>query len=318
MPEAAFVLSTDHDPSLRNLVETVRYELELQAVPSRLDIGRFPEPRPERVYVLLDPWAYVASEGEAALPDDAVLRRTIFLVDEPAPAPAEAAHRALLARAGDVFAFDPRTRLALERLEIACRLLRPGYSASLDRFDPDAERPIDLAFVGTRTDRRARHLDQATTVLARYRSVVSFHEPDPVPDDHATASSEPGPALLSQAKIVLNVHGGDDNALEWRQVIDAVHAGAVVVTEHSHGIAPLIPGEHLLVASADAVPYVAEALLREGERLALMRVAAHDRLRTWLPFAFPVSVLRAALVELVGEPLPAGASLGHARSGPQS
>ena len=42
-----------------------------------------------------------------------------------------------------------------------------------------------------------------------------------------------------------------------------------------------------------------------------MRVAAHDRLRTWLPFAFPVSVLRAALVELVGEPLPAGAvSLG--------
>jgi hypothetical protein len=286
-------------------VQTVRYELELQAVPSRLDVGGFPEPRPDRVYVLLDPRAYIAAEGRDALPDDdAVLRRTVFLLAEPAPAPGDAAHLALLRRAGDIFAFDPRTRLALDRLEVSCRLLRPGYSASLDRFDPDAERPIDLAFVGARTERRVRHLDQAAGVLARHRSVVSFHAADPARGDRATASSEARPALLSQTKIVLNLHGGDDDALEWRQVIDAVHAGAVVVSEHSHGIAPLLPGEHLLVASADAVPYVAETLLRDEGRLALMRVAAHERLRTWLPFAFPVSVLRAALVELVGEPVP--------------
>jgi hypothetical protein len=314
MPEAAFVLPVRHDPSLRALVQTVRYELELQAVNSTLTVGHFPEVRPGRVYVLVDPCAYVAAGEEDALPEDSVLRGTIFLLAERPPAASDMAHQTLLRRGGDLFAFDPRTRLALERLELPCRLLRPGFSASLDRFDPDAERPIDLAFVGARSERRAHYLARAADVLDRHHSVVELTEPEPYGSEPGTTSAEVGPPVLAQTKIALNLHAGPEAALEWHRVVDAVHAGAVVVSEHAHGFAPLIPGEHVLVGSADAVPYVAETLLRDPTRLAHLRVAAHERLRSWLPFAFPVAVLRAALVELVGEPVAADASLGTPQS----
>jgi hypothetical protein len=314
MPEAAFVLPFRHDAWLADLVQTVRYELELQAVVSTLSVGRFPELRADRVYVLVDPWAYVAAGGEDALPDDSVLKRTIFLLSERPPTAGDALHQALLQRAGDLFAFDPRTRLALERLEIPCRLLRPGFSASVDRFDPDAERPIDLAFVGARSERRERYLQRAADVLDRHPSSVHLTDATDGSDHSMVAPADTSAGVLAQAKIALNLHAGSDNALEWHRVVNAVHAGAVVVSEHAHGFAPLIPGDHLLVGSADAVPYVAETLLNDETRLAHMRVAAHERLRSWLPFAFPVSVLRAALVELVGEPVAAGASLGMPQS----
>jgi hypothetical protein len=110
--------------------------------------------------------------------------------------------------------------------------------------------------------------------------------------------------LLTQSKVALNLHRGDDRRLEWRRALGAIHAGAVLVSEHATGLAPLTPGEHLLVAGADALPYVAERLVRDPDRLAAMRSAAYDRVSAWVPFALSVSVLRALIVELVGEPLP--------------
>ena len=59
-----------------------------------------------------------------------------------------------------------------------------------------------------------------------------------------------------------------------------------------------------------ALPYVTETLLREEDRLARLRTQAHQRLSEWIPFAMPVSVLRAAAVELVGEPVAPGAHMG--------
>jgi hypothetical protein len=117
--------------------------------------------------------------------------------------------------------------------------------------------------------------------------------------------------LLAQTKVLINLHRDDDDSrFEWCRALDAVHAGAVVVTEHSSGIAPLVPGEHLLVSSPDSLPYVVDALLRDDRRLATLRAQAYERLSRWIPFALPVSVLRAAVVELVGEPLAGLSSVG--------
>ena len=91
--------------------------------------------------------------------------------------------------------------------------------------------------------------------------------------------------LLEQAKVVINLHGGESTRIEWRSVLDAIHAGAVIVTEHSSGLAPFVAGEHFLVASGDAIPFVAESLVRDPERLAALRTAAYERLSRWLPFA---------------------------------
>ncbi len=78
------------------------------------------------------------------------------------------------------------------------------------------------------------------------------------------------------------------------------------------GIGPLVPGEHLLVASPDSLPFVVEELIGDEERLDRLRAQAYERLSAWIPFGLSVSVLRAAVVELVGVPVPTGASLGTA------
>jgi hypothetical protein len=315
MPEAAFVLSPRQDASLRELAEILGHELGMQAVTSSLHLGGFPEPRPDRVYVLVDPGGYVAAEGESALPDDAIMARTIMLCAESPPADSRDPRLDVLHRAGSVFAIDQRAAVALSRLGIRARLVRPGYTPVHDRFDPDRDRPLDVVFLGAHSLRRTRYLNHAARVLARLNCRVHIAAGERAAIETASSTADGRRSLLAQAKVVINLHRGEDTRLEWRSVLDAIHAGAVVVTEHSSGLAPLVAGEHVLVASAESLPFVAENLLRDPERLAALRTAAYERLSKWVPFALPVAVLRAAIVELVGEPVPRGASLGAARSG---
>lgn len=301
--------SRQHYP-LRELAETLRHELELQAVPSSLHQDGFPSPRSDLVYVLIDPRGYAAVEGDSALPPPVVLRRTAVVCMEPPPSSADDKHVALLKRAGAVFVLDQRAGLAMHRLGIPARVMRPGYSKSLDHFDPRAARPIDVMFLGTHSRRRTEYLARAAQVFSRHNCLLQVSDDAVSPGD---TSSFLGPGrwpLLARTKVVVNIHRGDESRLEWRDVLDSIHAGAVVVTEHSSGIAPLVAGEHLLTASADSLPYVVEALVRDEDRLADLRGRAYERLSAWIPYALPVSVLRAALVELVGEPVGVGGRTG--------
>lgn len=306
MPEVAFVSSRGQAGSLHELASTLAYELERQAVDCTQHLGGFPAVQPDRVYVLMDPASYLAAEGEQAIPGDAALRRTVLLWVAAPPSRDAASELSLLDRAGAVFVLDQRAVVAMHRLGVPARLLRPGYSPALDRFDPEAPRPIDVLFLGARTPRRARSLAQAARVLARYECALDLADGDDPPE------AERRWELLAQAKVLINLHRDGETRLEWRDVLDAVHAGAAVVTEHASGIAPLEVGEHLLVAGADSLPYVAEMLVRDDARRDRLRTQAYERLRTWIPFALPVSVLRAAIVELVGEPAPPNPFLGSA------
>jgi hypothetical protein len=313
VPEAAFVLSGAQPRSLRELAETVGHELGLQGVPARVHEDGFPEPAPHLVYVWVDPAGYLAAEGFAARPGEEILRRTILLYDEHrAPSAGEEAQLELARSAGAVFCIDGQSGRALTRLGIPARVMRPGYSRALDRFKPEADRPIDMTFVGSHTQRRTQALARGAAVFSRYRTALHLVNRTSPAGGLAAAAPDTW-SLLAQSKIALNFHCDASVDLEWRRVVDAIHAGAVVVSEHSTSLAPLVAGEHLLVASADAVPFVAEALLRDPERLARIRTQAYERLRSWMPFALPVSVLRAALVELVGEPVAADSPRGAVR-----
>ncbi|MGH2858095.1 MAG: hypothetical protein ACRDMJ_11505, partial [Solirubrobacteraceae bacterium] len=138
MPEVAFVMSAGQRRSLRELATTIAYELGLQGVPSSLHLDGFPESRPGLVHILVDPWDYPRIEGAERLPGDVTLRRSVLLCTEPVRAIDEDERLALLRRAGAVFVLDRQTQVVLERAELRARLLRPGYSRSLDHFDPDA------------------------------------------------------------------------------------------------------------------------------------------------------------------------------------
>jgi hypothetical protein len=295
VPEVAFVISPGQDHSRRELAETLKYELELQGVPGSLHVGRFPEAVPQRVYVLFDPLEYSRMEGVGTGSDGALLRRTIFVYSKGPPS-ADAEQLRLLAGAGAVFALDQSSQVAIERLGVRARLLRPGYSRLRDRFDPDAWRPIDAVSAGANTPRRNEYLEHAAQVMS----------------SRGQRFEASGGDALARSKLFINIHAGEDSRFEWTRALDAIHAGAVIVTEHSSGIAPLVPGEHLITAGPRSLPYVARAILRDEPRLARLRASAYERLSTWLPFALPVSVLRAAIVELVGEPLPSLSRAPHA------
>jgi hypothetical protein len=315
MPEVAFVMSPRQPHRLRDLAATLGNELELQGVPSSVHIGEFPEPRPSLVYVLLDPQAYVAEEGREALPPDGILRRTIFVCTEPPPAPYDE-HVALLRRAGSVFVLDRPSIAATHRHGIPARLITPGYSRSLDRFDPIAPRPIDVLFLGTHSLRRTKYLGRAARVLSRYNCCLKVSEHTFDASESNGAPAEARRSLLAQAKVLISIRYAEQPRFDWAGALDAIHAGAVVVTEPSVGMAPLVAGEHLAVGSADALPYVVEALLGDEQRLARLRSGAYERLKAWIPYALSVAVLRAAIVELVGEPLPSGAVVGRRRLEP--
>ncbi len=305
-------MSPNQNWFFREFVETLRHELAEQGVPSSLHTDGFPEPTPERVYALVPPHEFVALEGQDALPDESILRRTIFICAEQPGTVHLDQDIELSRRAGAVFDINARSVAQFRRAGIPARHLRPGYSSLRDCLDPDGERDIDVLFLGALTRRRTKYLAGCARVLAPYNSYLLFSDNSrPNPGGSTTFVADGKWDLLTRAKIVLNIHQGDEPYFEWLRVLDAIHAGAVVVTEHSAGIAPLAPGEHLLAAAPDSLPFALDAALRDPEGLARMRLAAHERIRSWLPMALSVSVLRAAAVELVGRPVSPGASLGR-------
>jgi hypothetical protein len=312
MPEVAFVMSGGQDYALRALAETLGYELERQAVPSSLHLGGFPAPRPQRVDVVLDPFTYSRLEGEQALPGEALLRRTIFLCAEPPPSAADEERVELLGLAGAVFALDQRSVVNLHRAGIHARLLKPGYSRSLDHVDAESPRPIDVLFLGCQSTRRASILRRVSEVLGHRNCRLEIPAAQPTAEEVDSPLAEGRWPLLTQAKVLINLHRREESRFEWRHALDAVHAGAVVVTEHASGISPLVPGEHLFAADADSLPYVVDAVLDDEQRIVRVRSQAYERLRTWLPYGLSVAVLRAAIVELVGEPIPPEAALNRA------
>lgn len=309
MPEAAFVISARQDEAVREFSETLIDELARQDVVGSLHVGCFPEPREGLVHVVVDPADFVALEGEEALPDRAVLRRTVFISrDEPLRGRDDPRLR-LLRQAGAVFLTDQLAVAAAHRFGVHGRLLRAGYSPLRDRYDPDAARPIDVMFVARRSPRRLEALRRLAPTLARHNCLVSVSPEYAITGPASSYLGSSRWPLLAQAKIVMLIHAEPDRRrLDWDAAIDAIHAGAVVVSEQASGIAPLEAGEHLLVSSLDSLGFIVDRLVRDDTRLAELRDRAYERLHGWIPYALPVSTLRAAIVELVGEPVPGPSS----------
>ena len=58
---------------------------------------------------------------------------------------------------------------------------------------------------------------------------------------------------LASSKMIVNLHRSALGYCEWQRVVGAMTNGCVVVTEHSLGMAPLVPGEHFINESCDAL-----------------------------------------------------------------
>jgi len=185
---------------------------------------------------------------------------------------------------------------------LAAEHFQLGYSSEWDHWNRDESvaRPIDVLYLGSAEGRRDRLLaGYAGTLWPRQARLLI---PPEAPKTGPLANYLVGEAKyrqLREAKILLNMHRTGADRLEWVRVLESICNGCVVLTEHSLDLAPLAAGEHLVSARAENLALLADHLLDDETRLAEMRVAAYDFVRSELSMAPAAQRLIAIAEEVV-------------------
>jgi hypothetical protein len=149
--------------------------------------------------------------------------------------------------------------------DIHAHLLLLGYHASWDRWggDDTVDRPVDAVYMGSLTERRSAALARLAPVLAGRRTRFLIHDGTmPVieaGDGYVTGDAKHD--LLTQSKLLLNIHRSKVPYFEWHRNVPAITNGCVVVTEPGESHDPLVPWEHFAVAPSDDFTDFVEMLL---------------------------------------------------------
>lgn len=245
--------------------------------------GPLPSGGEEDVYVVV-PHEYFVLLPRDLLPGPDQLARTIgFCVEHPGTEEFQTTVRHARQLAACVDINDDSTA-ELNALGIFVERFVLGYSERWDRWRRrDVERPHDVIFLGTRDDRRSRLLALDFDVLDDLEVLVAMPPTEPKTKprrDFFMGDTKLG--LLVASKVLLNLHRGDSRSLEWVRVLEAMCNGCVVVSEHSPDIEPLRPGKHLLLGQPRTLVHLARSVLADPSRLAAIRTAAYEMLRTEL------------------------------------
>jgi GT2 family glycosyltransferase len=309
VPELAFVMSPRQNYFFREIVAAVRHELDAQGIHSSLH-ERFPEPQPDRVYVLVPPHEYVALEGKEALPSDQLLARTIFVCAEQPETVHFDDNLELAPRAGAVFDINPRSVELFKEAGVSASYLALGYTDFWDHYDPERERDIDVLFLGSLSPRRLRYLSLYGPTLSRWKTHLQISD-NSAPNTGSSTSfvTDEKWDLLSRAKVLINLHQGEEPYFEWLRAMDAIHCGAVILSERSEGFEPLRSGHNLFFGDPRSLGYMADGLLADPPYLATIARETYDFVKWSMPFAASVAELAGAARTLVARPIPDRATL---------
>jgi hypothetical protein len=242
--------------------------------------GAFP-PGDEAVYVV-EPHEFFLKTGAAEQPTPDQLARTIAICVEH---PGAASFGQTVATAGRVAArmdISDDSAFALNELGMPTERFHLGYSTQWDVWGgSDSERTHDVLFLGTIDPRRSRNIaldigavDESSVLLA-----MPPHEPmfKPRPDFFTGKEKL---QLLADSKVIVNLHRERCRSFEWVRALEAMSNGCVVVSEHSTDFAPLTPGRDVLFGSSRSLFTLAGTLLRCPERLAEVRAASYETIRS--------------------------------------
>lgn len=262
---------------------------------------QFPPFQEDAVYVLV-PHEFFALAPQAGYPTPWHLGRTIgFCVEQPGTSWFEATC-AYARSLGGVMDIRASVVGEMRRRGIPAEHFRLGYSPEWDHWggDEHAPRPVDVLYLASAESRRDRLLAGYAQTLwpRRTRLLIPPEAPKTGPGPNYLTGEDKYRQLRS-AKCLLNLHRTGANRLEWVRVLESICNGCVVATEHSADLAPLVAGEHLLCAGSDGLAVLADHLLDDAPRLAAMRVAAYDFVRSELSMA-PAAQRLIAMAQDVG------------------
>ncbi len=266
---------------------------------------RFPPWRDDVVYLFV-PHEYTPFVASEALPSPAHLSRSVVLCTEQPGTSWFEEGAAIAAQAAMAMDINRLGVQELRRRGIEAELLQLGYVADWDRWGgaEDGERPVDVTFMGGYTPRRARALAHCGGSLARRNAELTMTESlrPHLENSVHFLSGERRWAALRRSKLIVNVHRGEVGYFEWLRVVGAMLNGCVVVSEHSLGFEPLIPGEHFVSVGYGRLAFAIDALLADHERIATIRDAAYRLLRDELSPSSTIAPLVAAIERVVATP----------------
>ncbi|WP_013323094.1 hypothetical protein [Gloeothece verrucosa] len=143
-------------------------------------------------------------------------------------------------------------------------------------------RPIDIFFIGTLSEKRELFFANSAKWLSQYRCFLHIPPLDGtfIQGQGNALTTEAAMGLSQRSKILLNIHRDELPYFEWhRLVLQGLWQKTLVLTEPSNPIPGIVPGEHYLECEAKAMPEMIEWLLKteEGQALAQkVRLAGYN------------------------------------------
>ena len=317
-PRICLVSASEENIFFNEILEAFGEALAHDGFEIERSVDCFPPPAEDLVYLYI-PHEFSTLVDPLAHPTLEQLSRTVAISTEQ-PGTSWFEHASGFARhAGGVVDINPLAAEEMRRRGIAAEHAPLGYIPSWDVWGgKDAgERPIDVAFLGRHTPERAYTIARCRPALEQRRAAFYLTE---TIKPHVGGSSyylagERRARLLTESKLLLNIHQQKLPYLEWHRILGAVLNGCVVLTEHSLMTEPFEPGVHFISTRQDDLPFVLEALLADEEHLARIRAAAYRLVREQMPMSRATAVIERAVEKAHANPLHRG-SVGMAPAVP--
>jgi hypothetical protein len=314
MLEVAFVMAPRQNLFFVELQRALADELERQGLRATLHEGAFPSPRKGLVYALMPPHEYFTlMDGRIGPPPD-VWARTICIGAEQPTTEFFDRNLDYAHKAGAMFDINRLAVRAYAEHGVQARHLQLGWTPMWDhmpeRRGVEAERDIDVLFLGASSERRLRWLASYGRTL-RHRTcrfVISDNSRPNWAPSGSFFSEQDKWNLLGRSKVMINLHQGETPYFEWLRVVQAMANGCVVVTEPSLDSEPLVPGVHMQVGRPEALGHLTERLLDDGNAWRAMQTAAYDELHDRVSLAASTAELARAAHELDERPVPSEGS----------
>ncbi len=304
-PTVCFVSASSQNVFFGELLDALADALGEHDIAVERAVDYFPELRDGLAYAFV-PHELIPLLMPDAHPSDRQLRRSVAICTEQ-PGTPWFDHTVQIARRAGSSVDINRLGVAEQRkLGIDATFLQLGYTPLWDCWHGEREpaRPVDLALLAGSTPRRLAAVAASAGHLASRRTELHMPEafvPHLAESRHFLAGERKW-ELLARTKVLMNIHRSELGYFEWHRAIETLANGCVLLSEHSLGFAPLVPGEHFVSVSYDSLDVALGALLADEESLERMRESAYDFVRSELPLARSVEVLAEALTDVLRAP----------------
>ena len=286
MTELCFVLAPGQNHFFVELVDALLDELAQLGVPATTSTTGFPAARDGLAYVLVPPHEYVTMAPDAAQPTSRELARTVCLCTEQPGTKFFDGNLAIArAGAGAVLDINADATRELQLLGVPAVHAPVGWTRRWAAAAPGGERDVDVLHLGIHTPRRAAAIARYGPALARHRTDLRLADPT-----WSNAAGGPGFAvdedkwaLLARTRVLLNLHSEPRAYFESLRVVQAIVNGALVVSEHSSGTTPLVPGEHFVSGRLETLGLLAERYLEDDDERARLAAEAERFVREETP-----------------------------------